>query len=336
MTSRTLFYSAILSTAMLLLQAHKKPMGIGKSPIKNVLNKMQLILGGTHRTGTLIGVFLTEKDTTALIGSTGFDVEIESFYLSATEVTNAEWNLFYHDKVKELGKLEAKAKYYPDTASWGREMTYSYYEYFTTNYSNSSEYDAYPVIGVSWEQAQDYCSWLTKKTKEVLKEKNLNIEFRLASEFEWEYAARGCSSHSSEAVNGCINQYGWADQKEWYEDGIVANFGWITESNGITLKQNPMDGHFYTAPVASYSANKNGLYDMSGNVSEWVQDRGSIYVRETTNSDTINRLYSSTEVNAEVEKLKSTNTLEYNKMLAFHYDVMIQGGELLSASDTKL
>ena len=96
-----------------------------------------------------------------------------------------------------------------------------------------------PVINVSWEEAQAYVAWLSKKTGQ---------QYRLLSEAEWEYAARA----------GTTTRYPWGD-----DPGVNrANF----DGSGSQWSSKQ------TAPVGSFEPNAFGLHDMIGNVLEWVQD----------------------------------------------------------------
>jgi formylglycine-generating enzyme required for sulfatase activity len=111
-----------------------------------------------------------------------------------------------------------------------------------------------PVTCVSWEDAKAYVAWLSKKTGKA---------YRLASESEWEYAERAGSQTkywwgASEA-DGCLYANG-ADQS--------ARRKYATWTRASSCN----DGHAFTAPVGSYRPNAFGLYDMAGNVWEWVED----------------------------------------------------------------
>jgi len=99
-----------------------------------------------------------------------------------------------------------------------------------------------PVIDVSWDDAQAYVFWLSEQTGK---------RYRLPSEAEWEYAARG----------GTTTNYWWGDDIQ--RDGKVwANcYGCGSEWDGVQ-----------TTPVGSFPENPFGLYDTAGNVWEWVQD----------------------------------------------------------------
>ena len=95
-----------------------------------------------------------------------------------------------------------------------------------------------PVIGLNWEDAQAYTEWLSQVT---------GRPYRLPSEAEWEYAARA----------GSTTRYSWGDD---------------VGRNHANCARACEDNHKYTAPVGSFKPNAFGLYDMHGNVWEWVQD----------------------------------------------------------------
>jgi sulfatase modifying factor 1 len=101
----------------------------------------------------------------------------------------------------------------------------------------------HPVVHVSWDDANAFCKWSGK---------------RLPTEAEWEWAARG----------GLKNKiYPWGN--EAIDSGIVKANTWQGE---FPFKNNLRDKYYYTSPVGSYPPNQYGLYDMAGNVWEWVAD----------------------------------------------------------------
>ena len=108
--------------------------------------------------------------------------------------------------------------------------------------------DRHPVGCVSWRDAQAYVEWLSRKTGE---------RYRLLSESEWEYAARGGTNTArywgESAALQCRHANGRDVSTEW--TGVECD-----------------DGYAHTAPVGSFTKNQYGLYDMLGNVSEWTQD----------------------------------------------------------------
>jgi formylglycine-generating enzyme required for sulfatase activity/serine/threonine protein kinase len=111
-----------------------------------------------------------------------------------------------------------------------------------------------PVINVSWDDAQQYVAWLSRQTGQ---------SWRLPTEAEWEYAARAGSPTAyfwgNDANQGCAYANGYDETGK-----RVNEFGWEN------LKCD--DGAAQTTAVRSYRSNVFGLYDMSGNVWEWVQD----------------------------------------------------------------
>lgn len=104
------------------------------------------------------------------------------------------------------------------------------------NVRNISE-DNHPVLYVSWNDANEFCKWLSRKTGKT---------FRLPTEAEWEYAARGGNKSKGYKYAGSNN----SDDVAWHFD----NSGNITH------------------PVKTKMPNELGLYDMSGSVFEWCED----------------------------------------------------------------
>jgi formylglycine-generating enzyme required for sulfatase activity len=96
-----------------------------------------------------------------------------------------------------------------------------------------------PVINVSWQDANEFIGWLSEQTGQ---------QFRLPTEAEWEYAARA----------GSATDYWWGDE-------FSPDFANAAGTGG-------RDRWTTTAPVGEFPSNAFGLYDMSGNVREWVQD----------------------------------------------------------------
>ncbi len=153
--------------------------------------------------------------------------------------------------------IRDKVNVYPDTLAWISDFSYSYNEPYATHYFWHPSYDNYPVVGVSWRQAYAFTIWRTQYLNKYLAARGYSFvsDYRLPSEAEWEYAARGGLDH---------NMYPWGGPYTRNSEGcFLANFK--------PLRGNYVDdGGFITLPVGSYEPNDYGLYDMAGNVSEWT------------------------------------------------------------------
>lgn len=146
---------------------------------------------------------------------------------------------------------------YPDTLCWIRDFTYSYNEPMATRYFWHPGFDDYPVVGITWKQAVGFCNWRTKIQTDYLEERGepTLMVYRLPTEVEWEYAARGGKEFS---------MYPWGGYYPRDDEGVfLANFK--------PLRGNYVeDGSITTIKVGSYDPNEYGLYDMAGNVAEWT------------------------------------------------------------------
>jgi sulfatase modifying factor 1 len=148
-----------------------------------------------------------------------------------------------------------KVNVYPDTLCWIRDFAYSYNEPMARNYFWHPAFDDYPVVGVSWRMATAFSYWRTMLWNKY-RETEVNTEdFRLPTEHEWEYAARGGHEHAP---------YPWGGYYVRNAKGcLLANF---KPGRG----NYPEDGGLYTVKADAYFPNDYGLYNMAGNVAEWT------------------------------------------------------------------
>lgn len=148
---------------------------------------------------------------------------------------------------------EFEVNIYPDTLVWVRDFAYSYNEPMTRSYFSHPSYDGYPIVGVDWEMANAFSYWRTSlwnKYNDVLVE-----EFRLPTEYEFEYAARGGKENAP---------YPWGGPYVRNSKGcLLANF---KPGRGNYSD----DGGSYTVAADAYYPNDYGLYNMAGNVAEWT------------------------------------------------------------------
>ena len=144
---------------------------------------------------------------------------------------------------------------YPDTTCWINDFQNSDNETYMRLYFSHPNYSNYPVVGVNWEQANAFCNWRTDFLLRGLGASAKYIQrYRLPTEAEWEYAARG--------KNG--NELPWENEGVKSEEGcFYANFK--PDKGNYT-----QDGSLITSRVGIFSPNSNGLYDMAGNVAEWT------------------------------------------------------------------
>ena len=281
-------------------------------------------------------------------------VTVSSFYLDETEVRNVDYleYLFWLERV--YGSNYDNGSYpevywnaLPDTNVWRDKLAFN--EPLVEHYLRHPAYHQYPVVGISWEQAVDYCAWRTDRVNErilidngylwedpdqvdenvfttesylmgqyegrirrmlpnlkqgvhnynkkagrdreavrIVQERDgiLFPAFRLPTEAEWEYAALGLVNNTEEENIDERRLYPWdgdgvrnAANKNKGE--IVANFKRGRGDNmGIASKLN--DNADIPAPTRTYWPNGFGLYNMAGNVSEWVMDVYRPLVDQTT------------------------------------------------------
>ena len=255
-------------------------------------------------------------------------VTVSSFYMDETEVTNFSYleYLYWLRRVYDADYPEVYKKALPDTLVWRSKLGFN--EPYVEYYLRHPAYRDYPVVGVNWLQANDYCAWRTDRVNEIIlireglfehypnqiNEDNFNTNaylygqyesgkrvdgipdldpnreyrnvrmedgillphYRLPTEAEWEYAAYGLIGNTIEELIPDRKLYPWnghavRNSNEKYIGQILANFKRGRGDNmGVAGKLN--DNADITAPVYAYWPNDYGLYNMAGNVSEWVMD----------------------------------------------------------------
>ncbi|MDB5251928.1 MAG: GldJ [Flaviaesturariibacter sp.] len=175
-------------------------------------------------------------------------------YLEAAKRENAS-------KPRSTFIVKKDVRIYPDTLAWIRDFSYSYNEPMAKRYYSHPAFGNYPVVGVNWKQASAFCEWRTHYLNSYLdsKKRSQESDFRLPTEAQWEYAARGGRSQS---------MFPWGNYYLRNKKGcLLANF---KPGRG----NYPEDGGFYTVRADAYWPNDWGLYNMAGNVAEWTS---SIY-----------------------------------------------------------
>ena len=144
---------------------------------------------------------------------------------------------------------------YPDTMVWIRDFQQAYNDPKMLKYFSHEGYANYPVVGVTWEQAHAFCNWRSK-----IMQDNAGLDaqvYRLPTEAEWEYAARGGRKMAT---------YPWGgNYVRDYKGCFLANFKPYHGAYNDDTGNAPM-------AVASYRPNDFGLFDMAGNVAEWTRE----------------------------------------------------------------
>lgn len=280
-----------------------------------------LIEGGTFTMGR------SETDVTYEWNNVPRRVTVSSFYMDETEVSNFSYleYLWWTSRVFGPTFPDIYYKALPDTLVWREKLAYN--EPYVEYYLRHPSYRDYPVVGINWLQANEFCAWRTDRVNEFIlireglldhvpnpsdqdyfsteaylsgkwqgqlkqklpsfdeqnPERDVKMEdgiflpkYRLPTEAEWEYAAYGLIGNTiGERITDRRiypwNGHGVRNSDEKYMGQIAANFvrgaGDMMGSAGFLN-----DNADVTAPVYSYWPNDYGLYNMAGNVSEWVMD----------------------------------------------------------------
>lgn len=220
-------------------------------------------------------------------------VSVASFYMDETEIANIHWLEYLHYLNVSDSSREVYMAALPDTTVWEERLAFN--DPYVDHYLRYPGFRYFPVVGVSWVQANDYAAWRTRAVNIKLAEEfgdgeyaetdgRIPLEtgfvlpdYRLPTEAEWEYAAT--------ALIGTQ----WLDENQTHQriypwDGhalrnpygkemgyFLANFKrGRGDYAGIAGKLN--DGALITSYIYEFPPNDFGLYNMAGNVSEWVMD----------------------------------------------------------------
>jgi formylglycine-generating enzyme required for sulfatase activity len=148
---------------------------------------------------------------------------------------------------------------YPDTLAWVHDFTYSFNEPMTNMYFWHPAYDDYPVVGVTWKQCRAFSIWRSNLLNNFLIGIGQSIvnDFRLPTESEWEYAARGGND---------LSPYPWGGP--YIRNARGCFLGNFKPMRGSYID----DGGFHSVYIYSYNPNDYGLYCMAGNVAEWTSN----------------------------------------------------------------
>lgn len=215
-------------------------------------------------------------------------ISLDTFYIYKHEVSNGEYLEFINDLKKKDTSLFRRML--PDTLVW-REKTICM-EPYVDYYFRHPIYSNYPVVGVTYEQAEYYCNWLTEKYMNEEKRKFKNVEFKLASIEQWTFAAKGRLELSPFPWEGFSMQnkkgewmanfkvipqsgIGWSIFPVQNIDGQIENKKILIATRGYRSGGYLNDESDIIAPVISYYPNGFGLYNMAGNVEEYVKEKGT-------------------------------------------------------------
>ena len=148
---------------------------------------------------------------------------------------------------------------YPDTLVWVHDFAYSFNEPLTNTYFWHPAYDDYPLVGITWKQARAFSIWRSRLLNTYNESRGMTMVnyFRLPTEAEWEWAARGGLDN---------NPYPWGGP-------YIRNTSGCFLGNFKPMRGNYLDdGGLTTVSINAYNPNDYGLFCMAGNVAEWTSN----------------------------------------------------------------
>lgn len=186
----------------------------------------------------------------------------ETLYADETEISNLSWLEFEFWTAVKYGKNSKEhLATLPDTLVWRDQLSFN--EPYVLYYYRHVAYKDYPVVGISYEQALAFCKWRTERVKEFYSlsyKKELHLDYRLPTKQEWEFLSNnGAGIFSNNGKN----------EKGHYKVNVARPL-----SDSIGKKSLINDNADVTAPVFSYWKSQFGLYNMFGNVSEMISEKG--------------------------------------------------------------
>ena len=186
----------------------------------------------------------------------------DKLYASKYEVSNKLYMIFLNS-LKQSNKINSLAIAQIDTLKWTDKFSYN--EPYVHYYHSHPAYQNYPAVNISYEGAKLFCEWMTEQCNSDPKRKFKKVLFRLPSEKEWMLAAQ---AGDSTAI------YPWKGKELRNKKGQVMYNYKRNLVDTLWVDGKYVENADVTAPVKSYWKNNFGIYNMSGNVAEMINEKG--------------------------------------------------------------